>query len=170
MSQFPVVPEPDVLVHTALALISRGAFPYQFSVASGRGIDTRSTENRISRAFDAIGRTPIFASNGPDILAVSDLEWWQIECKGYGTGKSSTHRNNFDRAVASTVSYYTQSPPSELNGRRPHLGLALPAAPDYLRHLTTRFGNELRFALNIWTFLYMPEDQSVIVVGPDDKF
>ena len=58
----------------------------------------------------------------------------------------ATQRNNFDRALASVVSYYTDSLPimpddlAVLRGAVPHLGLALPETPDYLRELRRRSG------------------------------
>ena len=64
------------------------------------------------KALDSAGvpsKVRRFLSSGPDIIALSKSRYWQIECKGAGTGKQSTQRNNFDRAVASVVAYYTDS-------------------------------------------------------------
>src|SRR2546426_3696293 len=80
-----------------------------------------------------------FASSGPDFVGISSHEFWKLACKGAGSGQPATQRNYFDRALASVVSYYTDSPPtmpdflSALRDAVPHLGLALPATPDYLR-------------------------------------
>jgi hypothetical protein len=95
-----IVTEPDVLIATTVFLIERGAMPYQFSVAAGKGIDKSGATERSNRAYAAFGRFPRFAGNGADILAISETEWWIIECKGSGIGKPQTQRNNFDRALA----------------------------------------------------------------------
>ena len=112
-------------------------------------------------AFNAAGIPfqphELFKSTGPDIVASSGAELWRFECKGMGEGTPQTQKNNFDRAVASVVSYYESS---DLR-----LGLAL--ASGYL--LEYRFGNRLpvalRKALNLWVFVV--ENHTVGPFEPD---
>ena len=127
---FPAVPETDVLIQTTLHLVERGLTPYQFSVPRGSGIDNASTSERLSSAFHHIGLNPSFVGSGPDIIAASEDEWWQIECKGIGNGQPATHRNNFDRALASTVSYFERESPPSLKQRGPRTsGWRFPPRP-----------------------------------------
>src|SRR3989304_7215242 len=106
-----IVPEIDVLVATVAFLKERGVTCYKISVARGRGIDKRAAEASAWAALgDDISHSYPFSSEGADILGISETEWWNVECKGSGTGVSQTQRNNFDRALASTVSYYEEKP------------------------------------------------------------
>lgn len=135
MTTEAVVAEPDVLIAATVFLIQRGVTPYQFSVAAGRGIDTAGATDRLNKAFAAVGRSPSFTGSGADILGISDTEWWTVECKGSGTGQPQTQRNNFDRALASVVSYFDDQPqgvPSERKNLAVCLGIALPATRAYL--------------------------------------
>ena len=130
-----IVPEPDVLIAATVFLIRRGAIPYQFSVAAGRGIETSHAVERLRAAFASVGHTPSFTGNGADILAISNTEWWAVECKGAGAGTSQTQRNNFDRAVASVVSYCEDACPGgseSTKDAKVFLGLApQPRKPTY---------------------------------------
>lgn len=145
-----VVSEGEVLVATIRFLFGIGATPTHISVPHGQGIDTQSIKEEVERVFRDEPRKsvkPEFVGSGPDVEAVSDDLYWKIECKGYGTGKPSTQRTSFDRALASVVSYYED--------RRPvALGLALPASEEYLHLLRTRVGKSLRTRLNLWVLLY----------------
>jgi hypothetical protein len=166
-----VVPEPDVLIATTVFLIERGVTPYQFSVATGRGLKTSGAIERLRKAFAAIGRTPVFAGIGADILGISESEWWVIECKGSGAGKPQTHRNKFDRALASVVSYFEEIPqsvPSEFENTTVCLGLALPATQAYLNELKRRVRLFLRKRLNLWVLLYQLETSAIKAVSPED--
>ena len=117
----------------------REAVPYQISPPSGQGIDHNYIKETIESFYG--GREPDFVRSGPDIVAVSEKEWWRVECKGIKeNNKTQTHRNNFDRALASVVSYYEDRPdiPPEWNGWAKDgvfLGLALPASEHYLKQL-----------------------------------
>ena len=106
----------------------------QFSVARGRGIDGTAVTKKLQQVFGSI--SPDFVTTEPDVLAISEKEWWQVECKGTGTGKPNTLRNNFDRALASVVSYYEESCPETVPDvfahARPFLGLALPDTEEYM--------------------------------------
>jgi hypothetical protein len=165
------VAEPDVLIAATVFLIERGVTPYQFSVAAGRGLDTFSATERLREAFRSIGHSPRFTGDGPDILGISDSEWWIVECKGAGAGKSQTQRNNFDRALASVVSYFEETPQGvapEFQSRIVCLGLALPATRSYLNELRSRVRSPVRRRLNLWVLLYQPESHSIRPMSPDE--
>lgn len=169
-----IVTEAKVLKATTVFLIERGVSPYQFSIASGKGIDAKSIEANLRDLFSKVGHNPSFVSNGPDIMAISDDEWWIIECKGSGSGTSQTQRNNFDRALASVVSYYEESPngllPDEYQNVKIMLGLALPATDQYLRELNRRVRKPLRKRLNLWVLLLDNETQKIIPVQPEQDY
>ncbi|MCY4137059.1 MAG: hypothetical protein OXF56_02180, partial [Rhodobacteraceae bacterium] len=134
-------------------------------------VDHGSIKAGIWKLYGSTGREPEFSRHGPDIVAVSEHEWWCIECKGTGTGKPSTQRNNFDRALASVVSYYEDDPQAPVRwakDARVFLGLALPASPQYLKELARRVRSPLRRRLNLWILLY---EKSVIrAVAPAERF
>ncbi len=167
-----MISEGDVLLATTRYLIQeRKVLPYRFSVATGKDVDHSSIKEEIRKLFGPTGREPKFSGHGPDIVAVSEHEWWCIECKGTGTGKPSTQRNNFDRALASVVSYYEDNPRTLFRlakDARVFLGLALPASPQYLKELERRVRSPLRRQLNLWILLY---EKSVIrAVAPGERF
>jgi hypothetical protein len=166
-----IIPEPDVLIATTAFLIKRGVIPYQFSIAAGRGIDSTGATDRLRNAFTSIGHSPRFSGNGADIIAVSNTEWWIIECKGTGSGKPQTQRNNFDRALASVVSYFEEKPQglaADFATAIVYLGLALPASPAYLKELRRRVRSPLRKRLNLWVLLYEPESKTIKAVSPEE--
>lgn len=171
-----VVPEIDVLVGVALWLSSRQVVLYEFSIARGQGIDMEAAKSKLNTALDTKGiltEQRSFVPHGPDITAIGS-EYWQIECKGAGTGGRTTQRNNFDRAVSSAVSYYRESSPDygheALNRARPVLGLALPQTAFYMSELKRRVRKELRKALNLWVLVYEPSDARIRAVDPDGEY
>jgi hypothetical protein len=181
MADNQIIPEIDVLCATFDFLMHRNVRPYQISTARGAGIDSESVLSQLlsiaSKHIVAGKDIPfVHSSSGPDIIGVSETEWWQVECKGTGIGKPQTQRNNFDRALASVVSYYCAKPENlpqkyaHYNGARPYLGLALPASPAYLNELTRRVRQPLRKVLNLWILLYQRESQNIHVVSPDDNY
>lgn len=173
MTEDSVIAEPDVLIASTVFLIKRGVTPYQFSVASGKGIDTSGATERMNKWFATVGHSPSFVGTGADIVGFSDSEWWVVECKGSGTGKPQTQRNNFDRALASVVSYFEDQPqgvPEEHRNLRVCLGLALPATPAYLNELQRRVRLPLRKKLNLWVLLYEPESKNIRPVAPDETY
>ena len=102
--------ELEVLIATTVWLLRDGWTVEAISVAGGCGlahVDYQKEEVR--KAFKA-ENVPfydrLFKPRGPDIVARSHEGIWKIECKGLGKGKAQTHRNNFDRAVASVMSYF----------------------------------------------------------------
>ena len=174
MSTYQITQEGKVLAATTLFLLERGVKPYKFSFPTGQGIDTWSIQKEIHSILNSVGIQRIHVSKqGADIIGVSETEWWLVECKGSGTGKEQTQRNNFDRALASVVSYYeeeTKGLPKEYeqyNNAKPYLGLALPASPTYLKQLEKRVRQSLRKRLNLWILLYEPESKSIRSVSPE---
>lgn len=173
MNEYPIIKETVVLIATTLFLLKRGVIPYQFSVPRGQGIDTHSTRNLLLKVFDSPDNRPNFVNSGPDIVGISEEEWWQLECKGSGTGKQQTQRNNFDRALASVVSYYEE----EVQGfekkekkPKPFLGLALPRSPAYLKELKRRVRSPLRIKLNLWVLLYDPTNDVIEPISPESEY
>ena len=149
------VPEPDVLIAVAKWLHSSG---WQLERVSTRNKSEVKTElAAVGISTNNIG----FRREGEDIRARQGDNLWRIECKGLSSGKPETVKNNFDRAVASTVSYYIQS-----DGLR--LGLALPDDEYYLRLLRNKVPQALRVAINLWIFLYLARDE-VLVCAPDEE-
>lgn len=168
-----VVPEIEVLIAASLWLWHTKALPVQFSIASGQGIDSQTDQDRLVKALDSAGvpsKPRSFVSSGPDIVAIYSSRHWQIECKGAGAGKPSTQRNNFDRAVASVVSYYTDTSPidiPELQDATPTLGLALPATRSYLALAKARLPLALRNRLNLWLLIYQPSPLTIKPIEPN---
>lgn len=110
------------------------------------------------------------------MVAISENEWWAVECKGAGTGKDSTYRNNFDRALSSIVSYYEDSPnnvPEWAENATVFLGLALPTAKQYQRELERRVRTPLRQRLNLWVLLYDEQLKGPIkikAIAPNESY
>lgn len=174
-----IVPEVDVLIGCSLWLYKRGVLPLRFSIASGHGINLGINRQRLLHALNEVGIPTSeidFRSDGPDIIAVSKSEFWQIECKGAGQGKHSTQRNNFDRALASAVTYFIDKSPkfpselSFLNDAIPFLGLALPASRNYLSQLRSRLHAPLRKRINLWVLLYDLKSKTIVPVSPDESY
>lgn len=170
---FPVVEEGTVQIASTRYLAGRGALPYRFSVARGKGINTSEFIAQLSKPFQSSVFNPQFSSDGADIEALSETEWWRVECKGTGVGKGPTQRNNFDRALASVVTYFEEPPYSlgtNSESAKLFLGLALPESPDYLRELRRRVRAPLRKCLNLWVLLYQPSTNSVKAISPTESF
>ena len=142
--------ELEVLIATTTWLVRNGWDIETISVAQGSGLPTvDSQKEKIRKAFNTENKPfdkKMFKPRGPDIIARSHADIWKIECKGLGKGKSSTQRANFDRAVASAMSYF--------NTPQTRLGLAL--ANDYLwvYNFSERLPQALRKATNLWVFLF----------------
>lgn len=141
--------ELDVLIATSLWLVRNGWSVESISIARGSGLPSvQQQKESISKAFktdNVMFDEGVLRPVGPDIIASSYSGEWKIECKGLGQGRAQTHRNNFDRAVASVMSYF-DSPETRL-------GLAL--ANDYLwiYNFSERLPQALREATNLWVFL-----------------
>jgi hypothetical protein len=177
MIKYQIISENDVLIATIKFLVERGVKPYRLSIAKRKGIDRNSAIIQLLQILGSRNIRPIsIDEKGQNIIGVSETEWWQIECKGSGKGVQSTVRNNFDRALASVVSYYeekTKGLPKEYEeykNAQPYLGLALPASPAYLKELNKRVRQSLRERLNLWVLLYEPVSKSIRAVPPEDSY
>lgn len=151
--QTPLILEVDVLIAVAKWLYSSG---WQLEKVSTRN------KNKVKTEFTAVGISTNdieFKREGEDIRARQGDNLWRIECKGLSSGKPETVKNNFDRAVASTVSYYIQR-----DGLR--LGLALPEGYD--NFLRNKLPQALRIAINLWILLCVSYDE-VLVFAPDEE-
>jgi hypothetical protein len=159
-------PEIDVLIDAAVWIHQNGWRLQSISPPGGqgtkRGDQIQKIKERLLEAgviFDNMEFTP----GGPDIIARLDSSLWKIECKGLGGGKPQTLKNNFDRAVASTVSYYNKK-----DGLR--LGLVMPKAEPYLGLIRRKIPQALREALSLWILLYNLDDKSVKAIKPEEPF
>ena len=129
-----IITEGDILLSSIKYLITeRQVLPYRISVPSGKGIEHNEIKEKVKDIYPKC--EPDFVNSGADIIGVSTTEWWCVECKGSGAGKPSTQRNNFDRALASCVTYYEDNPnfPSSSlaefgKNAQVCLGLAIPAS------------------------------------------
>ncbi len=165
------ISENDVLIATTLWLVDRGGFYFQCSPARGQGTNYQDDTERLRATLLSAGVSKELITmrpNGQDVVAFSKTEFWQIECKGAGGGKQSTQRNNFDRALASVVSYFEDS--DETTNYHTRLGLALPATPTYLHLLNERVRKPLRKRLNLWVLLFDPLTKSICAVSPDEEY
>ena len=166
------VKETEIIRAVASFLIHRGALPYRFSVPRGKGMNTGETTDYLRQWFGKAGFEPEFSSQGADVEALSDTEWWRIECKGIGSGKSPTHRNNFDRALASVVTYF-EEPPYPLGEKNQNvqlcLGLAVPTSPTFLHQINRRVRSPLRKRLNLWILLCEQPSGVVKAVSPSEN-
>jgi len=157
------VPEIDVIIAVAKWLHSNGWTIESLSLPRGQGIDSAGNKNKLTVALDTLGieeKNIRLSFKGEDIRARQGDNLWRIECKSLGADlPSSTVRNQFDRALASTVSYYDQA--DELR-----LGLALPE--EYIELIQNRVPEALRKAINLWIFLCVSADDEVVVFAPDN--
>ncbi len=152
----------DVLKATIVWLHSKGWTIESVSIATGQGLPPiEQQKEHLRQALKAVGIPSgeiIYERRGPDIVASSYEDVWKIECKGLGSGGSSTQRSNLDRAVASVVSYF-DSPETRL-------GLAL--ANDYLWEFNfgKRLPRALREAINLWVLVL--ENENVYLYEPTE--
>ncbi|SRR6266487_4970601 len=151
MTKYPV-PETYILVATVTWLHDNGWTIDAISFARGQEMSSNEQLSYLkymleknSLIIDKIS----FLSNGPDILASKDGKKWKIECKGYSNSKSQTQRNNFDRALASCVTYFDDKD----NVR---IGLAVPDF--YKTVIQKRIPLALREALKMSIFLFNAND------------
>ena len=158
------VPEVAVIIAVIKWLHFEGWTVESLSIPSGQKIDSIASKNQVKAQLALLGieaRNVRFASRGEDIRASKDNILWKIECKGLGgEERPQTVRNQFDRALASAVSYYNQN-----QGLR--VGIALPE--EYTKHIEGRLPKALRTALNLWVFLYISADDVLLAFAPDEK-
>lgn len=157
------IPEIVVLIAVAKWLYSEGWQIKRVSMARGQKIGQASQEQKLKSDFISVGiplETLKLIPQGPDIEAVSGTDVWKIECKGLGDVRLQTLKNNFDRAVASVVSYYDQRA-----GLR--LGLAFPE--EYIKLIRNKLPRVLREAISLWMFLYVSSDDEIYVFRPGEE-
>lgn len=166
------VAEIDVLIAVARWLwIDRRVLPIAFSLARGQGIDLEQSRRSLEDAMNSLEipeglrKYRDYVGTGPDLEGLSKNEFWKIECKGLGAGKNSTHRNNFDRALASTVSYY-EDRIVEWPDHKPIIALALPSAPIFRSLLKSKVRRSLRNRLSLWVLLFNPDGSSITPIEP----
>ena len=160
-----VVSELNVLLATLKWLLGEGWSVDGVSIATGSGLapieEQKEEVKRVLNASSWLLDEYVLDHRGPDIVASRGQEVWKFECKGHGKGKRATLKNNFDRAVASVVSYY--------DDHNTLLGLALP--DDYLWKYDygSRLPSALRGTINLWVFLYDPKLDSVYPFEPGEE-
>lgn len=157
-----IVPEIDVLIGIAKWLNSSEWRIEVLSIPHGRGIDSNLAKMKLKTELTKAEidiRNIKFIPSGEDIIAKKENNTWKIECKGLSGGKSQTIKNNFDRAVSSTISYYNQVD-------RLRLGLALPEG--YNKFLREKLPKTLRIAINLWVFVWVSHDD-ILVFAPDEE-
>ncbi len=148
--QTPYVPEIDVIIGVAKWLnlnewqLEKVSPP--LGLTDKRKIETELVSYNISTS------TIDFRRAGEDIRARKGNTIWKIECKGLSSGEPETVKNNFDRAVASCVSYFTKR--EELR-----LGLALPDSEEYKKFLRDKLPQALRETIELWVLLYCSKDE-----------
>lgn len=153
----PVMPEGKVLLGTLMYLRNNGWNIESVSPANGEGWSVEEQKQLIPIVMEALenpsGSENFFRSRGPDVIDCREGEVWKFECKGLGKGKSQTLKNNFDRAVASVVSYYDKP------GTK--LGLALP--PEY-RRFAMKLPAALTKAINLYVLIV--ENKNIRLIEP----
>ena len=157
------ITENDVLIGTALWLHENNWRIKQISMASGQNIDLVAHKQKVVTRFTQAGLKVdeiMFRSNGPDIEATKGSHIIKIECKGLGNVRIQTVKNNFDRAVASAVSYYDVK-------KEPNLQIALALPEYYLKLMKNKLSQSLREAISLWIFLYAAIDE-VLVFMPTE--
>lgn len=158
------ISEVDVLFATSLWLIKNDWQLDVISFPKGQVISSPDQLQFFKDSFESnaytLPNTVKFLTNGPDIIASKGNIKWKIECKGYSNATSQTLRNNFDRALASCVTYFDDN----TNLR---LGLAL---PDYYKiDVQKRIPIALRTSLKLSIFLYNTKTQIVDHFEPDNR-
>lgn len=158
------IKEIDVIIAVSLWLHSHGYSIQTISVPAGKGINKKHDEEKLKKSLDeknVLLNELRFEKDGPDIIANCNDHVLKIECKGLGVGQDSTLRNNFDRALSSTVSYF--------NSKELFLGLALPNERVYCNLVSSRIPQVLRQALNLWIFYLDIDTSSIKVIKPDES-
>lgn len=182
------VAEFEVLLASALWLKGQVATEdIQVSPPRGQELSNEEQQLRLKETLVRVGYRNIkFSHRGPDIVAHDKTRIWKVECKGFSRGARSTVDNNFDRALASVVSYYDE--PVEGNGgegipdlstvlsslSRPNkpvrLVLALPDSTQYHKLLRDRVKPSLRKRLDLWLLIFHPATKSITSYDPNRDF
>jgi hypothetical protein len=158
------VPETDILIETIFWLIENGWTIDSVSFPRGQEMNSMDHHSYFKYRLEESSLTHIihnitFPSNGPDILASKDEIKWKIECKGYSNSKLQTQRNNFDRALASCVTYFNDK-------ENLKIGLAVPDF--YKSDIQKRIPIALREALKMSIFLFDTKNNVIEHFEPND--
>ena len=155
--------ESAVLLSTCKWLNEEGWRIRSLSPATGKGLVRLDQQvNQIGTSLRRMGitHTVDYYTNGPDIAAMKGQALWKIECKGiHGPQTAQTQRTNFDRAVASAVSYF--------EGANTRVGIAIPSTLLFDRKLGRRLPHAMRRALDFWVISYSEQSGEVMPFGPD---
>ncbi len=173
MSNSIIVPETDIFIATVGFLLQRGVIPYHFSIPKGKGIDTKSLKKKLEDGSKALGINPSFIRDGADMIALSEKEWWHIECKGSGGGKPQTQTAKFHIVLSSVVSHYGEDKsilPERCRSADQYLGLSIPETKQYLNELNRRVKRPLRQRLNLWVLLYDISTRTIRAIEPNQEY
>ena len=169
-----VVPENTVLVAASIWLRKERKCEIFFcSPPRGRGLNYERNADQLKDALVRIGVSSDdihIRPEGEDILTISRemREIWHVECKGAGTGKPSTYRNQFDRVLSSIVSHYTGS--FTKDGVKINYALALPKTKIYVDLLQKRVQKPLREQLNLWVLVLSLDPLRFYAISPGDDY
>ncbi|OGL45262.1 MAG: hypothetical protein A2W05_03930 [Candidatus Schekmanbacteria bacterium RBG_16_38_10] len=157
-----IIPEQIVLIETAKWFVKRGCDLNSISIPRGKGY-TGDIKSNLENELKDIGydKKINYNPHGADIIAQNEDEIWKVECKGLGSGTTQTLRNNFDRALASAVTYFDEE------DKQQFLVLAIPNSLPYLQQLL-RINKSLRKTLNLWILLIDENDHTVNEYKPED--
>ena len=160
MSKEPniIVDEIEVIIAVSEWLHKEGKNIDIISIPKG-GKSKKEKKAIIEAELGKYGISPKYEANGPDIVASCEdpPEIWYVECKGSGTGGSSTHRNNFDRLLSSVVSHFGHEG-ENTDGKNIHLIMALPDSNKTFTKLCIgKISSELLRVLNMKIFMYNSE-------------
>lgn len=126
------------------------------SIPRGQGY-TNDIKSNIEGQLRNIGydKKINYSPKGADIIAENQDEIWKVECKGLGSGAEGTLRTNFDRALASVVTYFDNE------DKKQFLALAIPNSLFYLQQLS-------RISKPLWILLIDESEYTIIDYKPDD--
>ncbi len=105
------VEEIDVIIGVSIWLSKNGWKIISISIPNNQKQSKHNQNKKLISTFieEELDISEIeLNANGPDIIAqqLNGVRLWKIECKGLGKGVVQTIKNSFDRAIASTVSYF----------------------------------------------------------------
>ncbi len=160
------IPETDILIETIVWLIKNSWTIDTVSFPRGQEMNSIDHNTYFKYRLEEISHLHIidniaFPSNGPDILASKDGKKWKVECKGYSDSTPQTQRNNFDRALASCVTYFD-------NKENVKLGLAVPDF--YKSDIQKRIPIALRETLKMSIFLFNTKNSIIEHYEPNHVF
>lgn len=156
------IQEVDVLVGVIGWLHENGWVIDKISIPNGAILSHIQVKQKIKESITNVDfslNNVSFRHEGEDIRAKKNSITWKIECKGLTGGKNQTIKNNFDRAVASCVSYFTTK-------ENLQIGLALPEW--YKNYFPSKLPQACRIALNLWIFLYVNINE-IYVFSPSEE-